>query len=170
MVDQLDDELRALAPRTAAGQLSLYHENKKTVTFAATSSKDVSSQSGTIATEPRSSAIPPTHPGQLLIQDITEHTSTDDLELQSSQSTSTEYASRPFAVRYLEVCVNYGMYESRHVEVNVSHSTSDHDFFERLRKEYIKLRGRQNLFLPPSGVRFVEVCRQLLLLQTSADE
>jgi hypothetical protein len=168
MVDQLDVELRALAPRTASGQLSLYHENKKTATFATTGSTDASSQPGTSVTEPRSSGITPVPPRHLPIQGIIEHASTD-LKLQSSQSTSHEYPARIRSVRYLEVCVDYGRYENRHVEVNVSHSTSDHDFFVKLRKEYIKLRGQRNVLFQPHGVRFVEVCHPMLQLRTSAN-
>jgi len=69
--------------------------------------------------------------------------------------------------KYFELCVNYGKWERRLGEIDITSIRTDGDLFRAIKDRYNSVRGhRAALYLlEPVDVRFVQVSRTSLLLQ-----
>lgn len=80
----------------------------------------------------------------------------------SAVATSDHLVTRSKAPEYLELCVNYGQWQRRLGEIDVSCLSNDGQVFEAMRKKYTELRrSKTSYFLEPMDVRYVRVRSQL---------
>jgi hypothetical protein len=70
---------------------------------------------------------------------------------------------------YFELCVNYGQWQRRLGEIDISTTNNDGHLFEAVKKKYDELRySKANYFLEPVDVRYIRVrysCSSLSFLE-----